>query len=331
MQLHYQWVAHFRSLPLDYSLEGPAQFLIETGSFTHDGGTSTSRATATFQRFGETRVVTLYGDGLAADATGLTAGTIRFAHVEREVAGEGGPMLVPVGTFFDFSLAATTLQAVSDELSGAGPLLRDLLRGNDFIQMSNYRDRMIGGPGNDTMHGSGGQDTLWGGNDADLITGGNYHDRLDGGFGTDTVYAGNGKDVIWNQAGADLMFGGAGDDTLYGGRYGLETLVGGMGNDSLFGGTGADTFLFLRGHGDDTIGTTNLIGRRWQFQDNIDEIVIRLPGAEDGRYSTVLTAQAGGTLIRVIETATGTDQGLSINVRLTNPSVLADDIVLTGL
>ena len=49
------------------------------------------------------------------------------------------------------------------------------------------------------------------------------------------------------------MEGGEGDDTLSGGA-GNDTLIGGAGNDLLRGGNwGSDTYIFAKGHGQDTV------------------------------------------------------------------------------
>ena len=83
------------------------------------------------------------------------------------------------------------------------------------------------------------------------------------GFVRATAPAGTaGDDVLegWNGA-DDLLAGGAGDDRLSGldgadflnGGAGNDILDGGRGNDYLDGGTGADTYLFERGAGRDTI------------------------------------------------------------------------------
>ena len=51
----------------------------------------------------------------------------------------------------------------------------------------------------------------------------------------------------------NTMFGNAGDDILYGGN-GHDTLIGGIGDDLLYGGDGeADTYVFAKGHGRDTV------------------------------------------------------------------------------
>ncbi len=83
-----------------------------------------------------------------------------------------------------------------------------------------------------------------------LLTGGNditsFTDKADivlAADGNDTLYGSNGNDRLFGQAGNDRLLGGNGDDLL----------SGGAGDDALFGEQGADTYVFGRGHGNDTI------------------------------------------------------------------------------
>ncbi|MEX5538634.1 calcium-binding protein, partial [Pseudomonas syringae] len=70
--------------------------------------------------------------------------------------------------------------------------------------------------------------------------------------GKSIVYAGDGNDRIYTSDQDDYLEGGAGNDTLNAGG-GNDTLVGGTGNDNLNGGYGNDTYLFSKGHGQDTV------------------------------------------------------------------------------
>ena len=103
---------------------------------------------------------------------------------------------------------------------------------------------MLGSVGNDTLNGTKNNDYILGLQGNDTLTGGEGDDRLDGGAGNDHLAGDNGNDTL---------IGGAGSDRLEGG-YGNDTLDGGTGNDRLEGGTfGADTYLFAKGHGQDTV------------------------------------------------------------------------------
>ena len=61
-----------------------------------------------------------------------------------------------------------------------------------------------------------------------------------------------GVDRLYGYAGDEILFGGEGDDSLYGGDDNV-TLIGGPGNDVMYGGAGADTYVFIRGDGEDII------------------------------------------------------------------------------
>ena len=77
-------------------------------------------------------------------------------------------------------------------------------------------------------------------------------DAGDGGAENDTIVGGGGRDC-------DRITGGSGDDTLLGGA-GNDRLDGGIGDDTLTGGAGADLFIFVDGHGGDTIQDFDVAG-----------------------------------------------------------------------
>ncbi len=68
----------------------------------------------------------------------------------------------------------------------------------------------------------------------------------------DIVLAGDGQDALFGYNGNDRLFGQDGDDRIYGGS-GDDLISGGAGNDLLYGESGADTYVFGRGYGNDTI------------------------------------------------------------------------------
>jgi hypothetical protein len=90
------------------------------------------------------------------------------------------------------------------------------------------------GQGNDTFYGGGGNDVLWMGIDDDL------------------AFGGTGDDFLGGEEGDDVLHGDAGNDSLNG-HSGNDTLYGGTGDDLNNGGDGADTFVYTRGEGVDTI------------------------------------------------------------------------------
>jgi len=81
---------------------------------------------------------------------------------------------------------------------------------------------------------TGGDDTAYLTDKADIVLAGEGNDRLYGYGGNDRLFGQGGNDVIYGGAGDDLISGGAGDDLLYGEA-------------------GADTYVFGRGYGHDTI------------------------------------------------------------------------------
>ena len=106
--------------------------------------------------------------------------------------------------------------------------------------------------------------------DFGLATGAVSRD-LTGTENDDTLTGGGGADTISGLGGGDELSGGGGADRL----------IGGPSNDRLTGGGGADTFVFLAGHGNDTIS---------DFDDRTD--TISLNGVADAADVTV--ANHGG-------------------------------------
>ena len=125
--------------------------------------------------------------------------------------------------------------------------------GHDEIHGGADDDEIWGGDGNDSVDGDGGNDTIGLFLGDDSAAGGSGDDELWGAAGNDTLLGGDGADTLGGGGGSDLLDGGAGPDTLWGGSE-ADSLLGGAGNDLLNGGSGADSFVFIAGHGRDTIG-----------------------------------------------------------------------------
>ncbi|WP_037586507.1 calcium-binding protein, partial [Stenoxybacter acetivorans] len=135
--------------------------------------------------------------------------------------------------------------------------------GNDNLNFSAWygKAHIDGGDGDDKLYSGSGADTLIGGTGNDYLSGGDGNDVLDGGDGDDKLYGGKdadtliggtGDDYLDGGDGNDVLDGGDGDDKLYGGN-GTNILIGGIGNDYLSGGSQSDTYLFAKGHGQDTV------------------------------------------------------------------------------
>ena len=84
------------------------------------------------------------------------------------------------------------------------------------------------------LHGTDADETIWGWD------------------GKNIIYGEDGNDTIHGSSKEDVLNGGKGNDKLYG-SDGSDTLIGGAGNDYLEGGTQGDTYVFAKGHGQDTV------------------------------------------------------------------------------
>ncbi|SES39134.1 Hemolysin-type calcium-binding repeat-containing protein [Tranquillimonas rosea] len=204
--------------------------------------------------------------------------------------------------------------------------------GNDVIGGAEGDDEHWGGVGHDTVYGADGadeiggglgDDELWGGTGADSIYGADGDDRVGGGTGADELWGGSGNDTIygvdsfdrigggagddelWGGDGADTLNGAEGDDALYGGA-GVDVLNGGAGNDTLTGGqgTGADTFVFSAGGGEDRVtdfdagegDALRLDAGLWAGDLDADAVVTQFASVQDG---AVVFAFDGGERLEI--------------------------------
>ncbi|MEX5601200.1 hypothetical protein SM763_23995, partial [Pseudophaeobacter sp. C1-32P7] len=141
----------------------------------------------------------------------------------------------------------------SDILRGwRGSDLLDGGRDGDTLYGGKGSDTLVGGHGDDELFGRRGDDVLRGGDGSDILKGGRGHDEIFGRRDDDVLRGGAGNDTVVGGHGRDTLFGRRGDDDLHGGR-GNDTLIGGSGDDLLSGGLHADTFIFGRNAGNDTI------------------------------------------------------------------------------
>jgi Ca2+-binding RTX toxin-like protein len=205
--------------------------------------------------------------------------------------------------------------------------------GLERIEGRGGNDTIIGSASNDTIDGGGGNDVLAGGDGDDifLVIGARGRDTFDGGAGRDLILGSTGDDVLFLANGSanltaieaiDLGDGfdrlrlGDGDDLLdlsgldisgidrIEGGAGRDRIVASSADDVIFGGSGADTFVFRAGFGDDTIADFQLTIGRNRNGDVIDfsglgwtsfaEVVA---SAEQVGLDTVIThADSGSTL-----------------------------------
>ena len=111
--------------------------------------------------------------------------------------------------------------------------------GNDELQGSRGRDRLVGGDGNDRISGLRGRDTILAGAGNDWIAGNRGDDYLHAGAGDDVLFGGliSGRPLGYD--GYDILLGGGGNDRLAGG-WQRDRLFGGPGADRLRGGSNGD-------------------------------------------------------------------------------------------
>ncbi|PSJ81463.1 calcium-binding protein [Neisseria iguanae] len=212
-----------------------------------------NHAHAVFTRDGNNLVIKAYGGGDSTTVEGyFSSGSYRY---------------------YDFAFDDKTLTAAdmpSETVSGRGT------DGNDTLYGWSTVDVLDGGLGNDTLYGYEGNDTLNGNEGNDYLSGGGGNDALNGGGGDDRLYGEGGDDVLNGGAGDDLLEGGAGKDIL----------TGGAGNDFLKGGDGADTYIFAKGHGKDTVSD---YGSRAEHTDTLI--------FEDALFEHAVFSQEGSSLV----------------------------------
>lgn len=161
---------------------------------------------------------------------------------------------------------------------------------------------LIGTANNDTLtaqssvasslSGLGGNDTLIGGSLNDFLDGGDGNDSLSGGSGDDTIMGGAGIDTLGGGYGNDVIDGGAGNDIIDG-SFGSDTVTGGLGDDTI---TGAETIIFRRGDGADTVSPQSA-ATTIQFPDSLQaDVVVTLDAARTG---IILSIPSTGDSIRV--------------------------------
>lgn len=220
---------------------------------------------AVSQRRGTAHVV-WNGSSLTQDDAGAVTGG-RFTSVIGTTTPTGGATTIEftmTGLQMDagaFWRAAMTRGTRGDDVA----LMSRAFQGNDLFRLSDRRDVVSAGLGNDRLFGNAGNDDL---------RGGAGQDRIDGG------------------AGNDRLFGDAGDDRLQGGG-GRDRLYGDTGTDTMAGGAGADVFVFHGLSGRDTITDFNGLQDKILIESgaaSIDDIAM---SAEPGR----LTLSFGQTVI----------------------------------
>lgn len=193
----------------------------------------------------------LYGD--AGNDT-LLGGT----EADRLYGGTGDDLL-RAGTNFGLTVDGLFGEDGNDTMFGDGGFdFLDGGAGNDVMDGGAQADNLYGRAGDDILIGGDGLDRLFGGADNDHASGGEGNDGLFGEQGDDTLNGNAGNDRFFGGTGNDLIDGGDDNDTINGGA-GFDTITGGTGDDLMFGRFNADTFVFVDGHGNDTVGDFNAL------------------------------------------------------------------------
>jgi len=197
--------------------------------------------------------VLLGGDGFDQIQGGIGNDSIWAGASPDRVYGGDGDDWLSAGSNVGLTVDGVFGGAGNDTLFGDSGF--DLLMGgdgNDVMDGGHQADNLYGEDGNDTMLGNLGFDRLFGGRGDDQIFGGGSGDGLFGQEGNDTLWGGEEGDRSFGGQGNDIIEGESGNDTMYG-DAGFDTLVGGTGDDLMVGGFNSDEFVFVDGHGEDTI------------------------------------------------------------------------------
>ncbi|MBV6411715.1 MAG: hypothetical protein GAKPKEKM_02593 [Rhodocyclaceae bacterium] len=138
--------------------------------------------------------------------------------------------------------------------------------------------------------------TIWNAHELTLrgLLGTSLNDYIYGTVADDVIGGKVGDDYLAGEGGADTLLGEDGNDSLRGGA-GADTLDGGAGNDAQEGGDGADTYLFVRGFGHDTIYeydagsggndivrfAADILPAEVELSRNDSDLFLEVPGTED--------------------------------------------------
>jgi serralysin len=172
-----------------------------------------------------------------------------------EASGEGTDT-VQAGVSYTLGTNVENLTLTgTGNINATGNTLNNTLTGNAGSNV------LSGGTGSDAMSGGAGDDTYVVDAAGDTVTEAS-------GEGTDTVQAGISYTLGTNVENLTLTgssninaTGNTGNNTLTGntgrnvldGGTGSDVLTGGAGNDTMIGGSGDDLFVYLKGHGSDTV------------------------------------------------------------------------------
>lgn len=199
---------------------------------------------------------------------------------DRLIGGAGNDVILDGGgdDYLDGGEGIDTLdfRAAYAEANILYDLVAEVISSNDWSETIISFENVLAGVGNDEIRGTdganvldggGGNDRLFGGAGDDVLIGGQGSDYLDGGEGSDTadysyaelaVQIDLENETLVSSAGLENIISieniisGSGDDEIFG-TGSTNKINGWTGNDTLTGGSGADTFVFKVGDGQDQI------------------------------------------------------------------------------
>lgn len=205
------------------------------------------------------RVLAVHSRGGGRRNAGTLIDTEAYNLIMDEIEGDEDPALLP-----------------ENLIIGSDPLPRPIplpdLPGDDLIEGTYRKERILGLTGNDTISGAGADDRLEGNEGNDELDGGIGNDELEGNEGNDSLDGGAGDDILTGGAGNDFINGGISplpiinlfdresDVAVYSapiGEYNIETSPGGL-FGSPIGGEEVTTITHLNGGIDGTDTLTNI-------------------------------------------------------------------------
>ncbi|MDH4560367.1 peroxidase family protein, partial [Pseudomonas sp. BN411] len=244
------------------------QLLRVVASFTDDGGTAESVASAATTAVG-TLIVGTAGDDVLNGTAGIDeiqglAGNDTLnglAGADVLIGGDGDDTLngglgvdtLIGGTGNDIYLIDGTLDVVTELVGEGVDLVRSTRSG--YVLGANVENLTYTGAGAFAGIGNGLDNVITGGAAGNSLSGGDGNDTLIGGASGDSLVGGVGNDVLIGGSGNDNLNGGAGDDSLNGGA-GIDALAGGAGNDVYLIDNTLDAVIELGGEGTDLVQTT---------------------------------------------------------------------------
>mgnify|MGYP000636151993 CR=1 FL=1 len=180
------------------------------------------------------------GEADVLKLTGMTINQDTVNHIGNNLVISNGVDSVTIqnwygGTTYQLeSVIADGVSYTTEQISDFGTTLIGDDLSNNLYSVSGYDNKLFGHGGDDYLAGSTGDDILIGGSGQDILYGGAGDDTLMGGEGNVILTPALHVEQTANDTAGNEFKGGTGDDTIYGSLY-------------------ADTYLYTKGDGSDTI------------------------------------------------------------------------------